>query len=189
MHPNPKTGIWSSSDLKTKLLAFHWRDMRTFYIYKQSSFIQRLFQYLSLIQLRIVYMCLPKCLYCTGWMNKHITNIGAIEIRRHCCLNNWRCFYWLNLQTLYLSIQPIHLQTLIWQCCLIEIFPEAYPNLCGQRVMQTTYHLKALARCLRIPRESHSSSWWLLTRCEVWHHIQDGPPRDLGPFQIYCVSS
>ena len=132
-------------------------------------------------------MCLPKCLYCTGWMNKHITNIWAIEIRRHCRLNNWRCIYWLNLQTLYLSIQPIHLQTLRWQCCLIEIFPEAYPNLCGQRVMQTTYHLKALARCLRIPRESHSSSWWLLTRCEVWHHIQDGP-RDLGPFKYIVLA-
>ena len=47
---------------------------RTFYIYKQpSSSCCPQAQYLSLIQLCIVYVA-RKCLYCTGWMNKHITN-------------------------------------------------------------------------------------------------------------------
>ena len=53
-----------------------WMGQRTFYIYKQpSSSCCPCFQahYLSLIQLCIVYVA-RKCLYCTGWMNKQITN-------------------------------------------------------------------------------------------------------------------
>ena len=53
-----------------------WMGQRTFYIYKQpSSSWCPCFQaqYLSLIQLCIVYVA-RKCLYCTGWMNKQITN-------------------------------------------------------------------------------------------------------------------